>query len=136
MTDAHRSLMDRYIAAWRSGDTAAVQACYAQDIVMHIGGRSAHAGTYRGMAEWSLAIERILADTDGRAEITEVHDVLVSEHHAVGLVRERFCRGAACVDTDRVVVYELRNGLIAEIWTYDSDVYAYDALFPREALTR
>jgi hypothetical protein len=99
---------------------------------MHILGRSSHAGIYRGLAEWNEVIGRIYADTDGRADITEVHDVLVSDHHAVALVRERFCRGERCVDTDRVVVYELQDGRIAEIWTYDSDPYAYDGLFPRD----
>jgi ketosteroid isomerase-like protein len=132
MIDLNRALMARYMAAWQAGDTMAVTECYRSDVVMHILGRSAHAGTYRGLAEWTRAIERIMADTDGRAEIVEVHDVLISEHHAVALARERFCRGERCVDTDRVVVYGLRDGRIAEIWTYDSDVYAYDSLFPAE----
>jgi ketosteroid isomerase-like protein len=129
--DDNRALMRRYIDAWQSGDVSAVQACYSDDVAMHILGRSSHAGTYRGLAEWNEVIARIFADTDGRADIVEVHDVLVSEEHAVGLIRERFCRGERCVDTDRVVVYELRAGRIAAIWTYDSDPYAYDDLFPR-----
>jgi hypothetical protein len=132
MIQTNRALMDRYIAAWQSGDTAAVQGCYTPDVVMHILGRSSHAGSYRGLDEWSEAIGRIMADTNGRADIVDIHDVLVSDHHAVALVRERFCRDDECVDTDRVVVYELRDGLICEIWTYDSDVYAYDALFPAD----
>jgi ketosteroid isomerase-like protein len=130
--DVNRELMDRYMAAWQSGDIAGVQACYGEDVVMHILGRSSHAGTYHGLVEWSEVIARIYNDTDGKADITEVHDVLVSDQHAVALVRERFCRGERCVDTDRVVVYELRDDLIREIWTYDSDPYAYDALFPRD----
>jgi ketosteroid isomerase-like protein len=129
--DENRALMDRYLAAWQSGDVAAVQAAYSTDVVMHIQGRSRHAGTYRGLAEWSRAIDAINADTNGRAEIVDVHDVLVSDDHAVALVRERFTSDAGSVDTNRVVVYGLRDGRIAEIWTYDSDPYAYDELFPR-----
>lgn len=46
----------------------------------------------------------------GRIEVLEVHDMLVSEDHAVGLVRERAVRGDRTLDFDRVVVYHLRDG--------------------------
>ena len=129
-TDANRALMERYLAASRAGDGDAIAACLADDVTMEIQGRSRHAGTYRGPDGFRDAVGRISGDADVAA-ILEVHDVLVSERHAVGLVRERFCRDGHCVDTDRVVVYELRDGHIAAIRTYDSDVYAYDELFPR-----
>jgi hypothetical protein len=35
-------------------------------------------------------------------------------------------RGQRTLDFDRVNVYHLRGGKIAEIWSYDSDPYALD----------
>ena len=128
----NEALMRRYMDAWQADDIETVMDCYSDDVVMIIQGRSRHAGTTRGKAEFSAAIGRIVGDSES-AEIVEIHDVLVSDDHAVGLVRERFCSGGRCVDTDRVVVYELRAGKIAEIRTYDSDVYAYDGLYPVNA---
>jgi ketosteroid isomerase-like protein len=55
--------------------------------------------------------------------------VLGSDDHAVLLVRERFSRNGRSVETERVVVYELRDEQIVGIWNYDSDQYAYDELF-------
>jgi hypothetical protein len=59
-------------------------------------------------------------------ELIEVREVLLGAKHAVALVKERAVRGQRSLDFDRVNVYHLRGGEIAEIWLYDSDPYALD----------
>jgi hypothetical protein len=130
--ERNRALMDRYVDAWTRGDRDAVAACYADDLVFH----HLHAGPLttvtRSKDDFFGIVEAIYEAAPG-AEIVEVHDVLVGDRHAVGLVRERFANGDDEVSTDRVVVYGLRDGLIAEIWTYDDDQPAIDAFYERHA---
>ena len=130
MEHPNATVIRRYVAALLAGDAAAAMACYADDMVLHVGGRSRHAGTYAGVEAYLDFVTRVHQDTDGAVEILDVHDILGSDHHAVLLVKERFSRGDQVVETDRVVVYELRDERIVEIWNYDSDQYAYDELFP------
>jgi ketosteroid isomerase-like protein len=129
VTHPNAALLRRYIDALLAGDAPAAVAFYADDMVMHIGGRSPHAGTYHGPEGYLDFVTRVHQDTDGGVEILDIHDVLGTDDHAVLLVRERFSRNGRSVETERVVVYELRDEQIVEIWNYDSDQYAYDELF-------
>jgi ketosteroid isomerase-like protein len=132
MLEENRALMDRYFSAWKAGDREALAACYADDLVMHHQGAGPLTAETRGKDAFFELIGRIYHAAPG-AEIVEVHDALVGERHAVGLVRERLVNGRDEVLTNRVVVYELRDGLIAEIWTYDDDQVAVAAFFERHA---
>jgi ketosteroid isomerase-like protein len=77
---------------------------------------------------------RPFAELDGTAELVELRDVPVGSERAVALVEERAVRGRFAggsrgersMEFERVNVYELRDGKIAEIWSYDSDPYALD----------
>jgi uncharacterized protein len=122
--------MDRYFDAWKRGDRETLAGCYADDLVMHhLQAGPATAETHGREAFFEL-IAKIYLAAPG-AEILEVHDVLVGERHAVGLVRERLSNGEDEVFTNRVVVYGLRDGRIAEIWTYDDDQSAIIRFFAR-----
>jgi hypothetical protein len=129
MTHPNAAVLRRYVEAQLAGDAATSLATYADDMVMHVAGRSPHAGTYHGPDGYLDFVTRVHQDTDGAVEILDIHDILGSDDHAVLLVRERFSRNGRSVETNRVVVYELRDERIVEIWTYDSDQYAYDELF-------
>ena len=54
---------------------------------------------------------------------------MASDTHAASLVHWRVTRGDTTIDIDRVVVYRIDDGKIAEIWVRDWDQYAYDELF-------
>lgn len=68
-------------------------------------------------------------DTDGNFQPLGVDDILASETHAASLVRWRVERDGRALEIDRVVIYRIENGRIAEIWVRDRDQYAYDDLF-------
>ena len=69
------------------------------------------------------------ATPNGALEVLGVDDILASDDHAVTLVRWRLRRGDRTLDVDRVVVYRIVDGRIAEIWVRDWDQYAYDEFF-------
>ena len=71
----------------------------------------------------------VFQDTEGHFENLGVDDILASDTHAASLVRWRVHRGERTLEIDRVVVYRIEDGKIAEIWVRDWDQYAYDELF-------
>lgn len=72
----------------------------------------------------------------GTTGVVEVHDILVSDKHAVALVRERAIRGERSLDFNRVVVYHVRNGKIVETWSHDYDPYALDESWAQKSSNR
>jgi ketosteroid isomerase-like protein len=121
--------MDRYVAAWSHNDWAAALALWSDDIVHHVPGRHRLAGDFAGKRAFLDAYGKAFAELGGTIEVVGFHDMLVSDDHAVGLVKERAIRGERSLDFDRVVVYHLRGGQIVETWSYDYDPYALDAFW-------
>ena len=129
MDHPNLDLMQRYSAALSAGQAADALPFYAEDLVLHIPGRSPHAGTYHGQDAVLAYYTRMFQDTDGQFENLGVEDILVSDTRAASLVHWRVRRGDRTIDIDRVVVYRIQDGRIAEIWVRDWDQYAYDELF-------
>jgi ketosteroid isomerase-like protein len=105
-------LLNRYVEALERKDLQAATAFWAEDVVVHVQGRHLFAGDFFGKRAF--------------LELVEVRDVLVGSDRAVALVKERAVRGERSMEFERVNVYEMRRGKIAEIWSYDSDPYALD----------
>jgi hypothetical protein len=129
MTHPNIELMRRYSAALTAGRAVDALPFYAEDLVLHIPGRSPHAGTFRGQDAVLAYYTRIFQDTNGRFEPLGVDDILASDTHAASLVRWRVERDGKTLEIDRVVIYRIAEGRIAEIWVRDWDQYAYDELF-------
>ena len=166
-------LMRRYSATLTAARAAEVLPFFTEDCVLHIPGRSPHAGDYHGQDAVLAYYTRIFQDTEGKFEnlgiddilasdthaavfavvhavllrpmpvpepdrligIGDVYptitpnDILASDTHAATLVHWRVTRGDRTIDINRVVVYRIDEGRIAEIWVRDWDQYAYDELF-------
>jgi len=119
--------MRRYGEAWKAGDYAGMQDLMDDDVVLHLFGHSAIAGTFRGKKELA-DIVRIIQELTDR-QLVELHDVLVGGDHAAALVRERMTRHGNVVELERVFVYHLRDGKITEVWIFDQDQAAVDSLW-------
>jgi ketosteroid isomerase-like protein len=121
--------MHRYIAAMRGGDWETGYGFYADDVVVHIPGRSRFAGTHRGRAAAVRYIESALAVVhDGGVQV-ELLDMLASEDRVALIVRERFTNDDGVVEIRRANVYRVRGEEIAEIWIFEANQYEVDALF-------
>jgi ketosteroid isomerase-like protein len=108
----------RYCEAWRQGDLPMMLDCYHDDLVLHYFGRSPFAGRTEGRRPPSRRWPG--------SSSCEIHDVLVSDEHAVILARERFERDGRQLEARRVLVYHIRDGKLAESWIYDEDQRAVD----------
>jgi ketosteroid isomerase-like protein len=122
-------LMKGYIAAARRGDWDTNAGYFAEDIVLRIPGRSELAGEHRGRDVALRYIETARARSHGHDVELEVVDLLASEERVALIVRERFQTDDGPVDIRRCNVYRWRGREIAEIWIFEADQYAVDALF-------
>jgi ketosteroid isomerase-like protein len=125
-------VMQRYMDAARRGDFDTAFGLWADDVVFRIPGRSSHAGERRGKEAAMRYVEAARA-VSREAEIElEVVDALTSEERFALIVHERFHRGGEVVDIPRANVYRVRDDQIVEIWIFEGDQYAVDALLAGE----
>jgi ketosteroid isomerase-like protein len=123
-----RELMTDYLAAAKRGDWDTAFGYFAEDIAIHIPGRSAFAGDLRGK---HVAVGYIQAIRDhyrdGEIEL-ELIDMLVSDERVALLVRERFLGAGPPVEIRRANVYRVRGDVIVEISIFEADQYVVDEL--------
>jgi ketosteroid isomerase-like protein len=124
---ASLAVVRRYCEAWKAGDLPTLVDCYHDEIVLHYFGRSPLAGEHRGKAAALAVLAQVQQRTNRR--LLEIHDVLASDDHVVILARERFERDGRTLETQRVLLYHVRDGKLAESWIYDDDQRAVDEMW-------
>jgi len=121
-----RELMTDYLDAAKRGDWDTAFGFFAEDIVIHIPGRSRFAGDRQGRDAAVDYIETVRDRyRDGRIEL-EVIDMLASEERVALLVRERFHGDGPTVEIRRANVYRVENGQIVEVSIFEADQYLVD----------
>jgi uncharacterized protein len=114
-------IMLRLARAAATGDDDAYWSLHTDDFVAHIPGQSRVAGDYEGRSALEALDQLETELTEGTIEHA-VHDTLVSEDHAVLLMRLSASRpGKESLDARVVYVYHLRDGKLAELWTHPLD---------------
>lgn len=123
-----RQLMTDYLAAAKRGDWDMAFGLFAEDLVMHVPGRSAFAGERRGKAAAMEYIQTIREHfREGEIEL-ELVDMLSSDERVALLVREIFHGDGPPVEIRRANVYRVRDDRIVEISIFEGDQYAVDSL--------
>jgi ketosteroid isomerase-like protein len=121
-------LMGHYVDAMRRGDRETAYGYFAEDILLHIPGRSRLAGERRGRDAAIGYIKTAVALAHGSKVELEVIDILASAERVALMVRERFHRSQGVVDIRRTNVYRVRDDKIVEVWIFEADQYEVDAL--------
>jgi len=122
-----REVIGRYLSAMERGDREAAVACYADDVVMHVPGRSAFAGERRGREAVLAYLRAALDRADEGAEVQLV-DMLAGDGDRVALLlRERLRGSRGELVIRRANVYTVRDGKSTEIRIFEHDQYALDA---------
>jgi ketosteroid isomerase-like protein len=125
---AANEVMERYVAAARSGDFDAAFGMFAEDIVFRIPGRSSFAGEHHGREPAMAYINAARARSREHEVELEVVDTLTSADRFALIVVERFHRDGEIVEIRRANVYRVRCEEIDEIWIFEGDQYEVDAL--------
>jgi hypothetical protein len=119
-----RAAIERYAAAWTSGDLAAITACYHADFTLHYFGRNALAGDHVGKAAALKTLGEFTVRTQRRLK-TIITAMAGPERGAI-LARETI--GPEGIEIDRLLVYTIKDDLLAECWVYDADQRFIDSL--------
>jgi ketosteroid isomerase-like protein len=122
-------LMRDYIDCANRGDWDTGYGYFAEDMRIRIPGRSDLAGEYRGRDVAKHYIETGRTLSRGRDVERDLIDMLASEDRVALILVERFHGEDGPVEIRRCNVYRWRDGEIVEIWIFEGDQYAVDALF-------
>ncbi len=122
-------VMRRYLEAAQRGDWDTGFGFFADDVVLHVPGRSSLAGEHRGRAAAERYLHAALARSHGAEVEVELVDMLASEERVALIVRERFSRPGGAVEIRRANLYRLRDDQIAEVWIFEANQYEVDELF-------
>ncbi len=138
MTHPNEELARNGYDEFIKGGIGAVIHRFADEFVWHIGGRNRFSRDWHGKYGVSDFFRQLLDFTQGTFEL-EVRDVLVSDEHAVVLVRERARRDGKLHDVDTVHLWRVQrrwwewgqrgDGALAEFWRFPADPYADDEFF-------
>lgn len=118
-TAANLAVVQRYCAAWRAGDSAALAVLYHDEFTLHYFGGSPLAGDHMGKA----AALRTLIEFGRRTnrKLVEIVDCTAGPHRAVVIAREAFEHAGQRTELERILVYTIKDGLLHHCWVYDGD---------------
>jgi uncharacterized protein len=121
----------RYLdAAWATtrGNEEPFIALLAEDTVLRFPGRNKLSGVYRGRDEGGSLARRQKELTEGTFQYI-LHDAMANEEHGVELAYLTAERSRKRYEWRDLVMYQFRDGQIAEASVYQSDQYLVDEVF-------
>ena len=123
-------LLHEYHEAWERGDVEAGIGFFAEGLIVHMGGRSAISGTYRGRSSFADGwIARVVDYTDTWAVGGENEVLVAGEEGVVLMVHETWTKGERRCDTARIGIYLMADGAITECWFSDMNQPDADEFF-------
>jgi uncharacterized protein len=111
--------------AFDKGDLEAIQNLFAEDAILHVGGRNQISGDYKGRDEVLGFLGQCVSLSDGTFKATP-HDILGSEGHVVVLSRVTAERAGKRLDLPAVETYHLQGEKVSEAWFISSDDHVED----------
>ncbi|MEM9714869.1 MAG: nuclear transport factor 2 family protein [Actinomycetota bacterium] len=122
-----RAVIERYCAAWTSGDLAGLLDCYAEGFTLHYFGSSRFAGDHVGRDAAIAVLAEV--STIAPRELVAVDEVLVGDRAAAIVVRERLTRDGESHELRRLLRYRIDGERLDECWLYDEDQALVDRLW-------
>jgi ketosteroid isomerase-like protein len=108
--------------AMNSGDMEGAASRVADDVVWHEIGRPE---PRRGKAELAAS----MGDWEGFNITWEVHDILASDDHVIGLGVATATRGDRSLTYRTAEIYHVANGKVTERWAFSDDTQAIADFF-------
>jgi len=98
---------------------------FADDAVIHVGGRNKIAGDYKGKDEIQKSFGMFMQSL-GENPKMETHAILADDEHAVVLQKASASRGGKNIEIPGVGIFHFANGKVSEAWFHDMDPYSAD----------
>jgi ketosteroid isomerase-like protein len=107
------------------GDVERFVGFYADDVIVHIPGKSSLAGVYKGRDQFLELFGRFLERTPEYS--FESHAYLADDEHGVILQVSHYKRGDETLDSNDTFVCHFRDGKISEFWLTSENPDEVDA---------
>ncbi len=105
---------------FNSGNLDELHQLFAEDAVWHVGGRNQLSGEKRGRDAVFAYFGQLGELTSGTFR-AELHDVIASEEHVVGLHTATGERQGRRLSEHQALVFHLRDGRVVEAWEHSED---------------
>ncbi len=126
-----RAAIETYAAAWVRGDLAAIVGCYHDEFTLHYFGDNALAGIHSGKAAALTALASF--SQKSRRRLMAVTATMAGADRGAVIAREMLTHNEREIEVERLLVYAVRDGLLAECWVYDQDQRLIDAIIDGSA---
>jgi uncharacterized protein len=125
MAHPNEEALRRADEAQTSGDVQAMMDMFADDAVIHVGGRSKLAGDYKGKDQLLEVYGRFMQSL-GNIEEMATHDILANDTHGTQLQSVTAERDGQRITIKSFAVMHFADGKVTEAWFTDEDPYAAD----------
>jgi ketosteroid isomerase-like protein len=98
---------------------------HADDVVVHVVGRNAFSGDFKGKEAVANLFQRQMEALDSPPHF-ELHDILANDDHGVILGTQQASRGGRTLETKSAVILHIQDGKAQELWVMSMDPYAED----------
>jgi ketosteroid isomerase-like protein len=110
---------------FNSGNIDELAGIFANDVVWHVGGRGRLAGVKTGKDATFAYFGQLDEGSDSTFR-AELHDLVGSDDHVVGLHTGTAQRSGRSLNAHEALVFHLRDGKIVEAWEHYGDSQAWD----------
>jgi ketosteroid isomerase-like protein len=115
----------RGFAAFSAGDMATLTELLADDAVWHVPGSGSLSGTKRGRDEILAFFGELMTRSGGTLVVT-LDDVVGGDNHTVALNRNRATRDTNTLEQNAVIVFQVRDGRVADARQFFDDTASND----------
>lgn len=125
----NRKLINDYLSCWERGDVEAAEGYWAEDMMFFQAGHSHLAGKFTSVQDFKNRwVQPLLEMTDNRWTVTSNPEVVLSgDDGCVVIIYEKMVRdGKGEIETNKLVVYTIRDDKITSCRMYDGDQGAID----------
>ncbi len=109
MTSQHETTIKRLYALWHAGDVAAIEREFPPKLTFEIKGQTLISGKHDRARFAGLFTH--MKELSGGTFQSEIHDMLVSDRHALVLATHKLSRAGTPLEYRSVQVWRFENGL-------------------------
>lgn len=128
MAHPNEETLRRADEAQARGDIQGLMDMFADDAVIHIGGRNKLAGDYKGKDQLMEMYGRFMQSL-GTIEEMSTHDLLANDTHGIQLQTIKAERDGKRITINGFGVMHFTDGKVSEAWFQDEDPYTSDAWY-------
>jgi uncharacterized protein len=128
MAHPNEEALRRADEALASGNVQAMMDLFADDAVIHVGGRSKLAGDYKGKDQLLEMYGRFMQSL-GNIQEMSTHDILANDTHGIQLQTVTAERDGRRITIKSFGAMHFTDGKVTEAWFLDEDPYTADPWF-------